>query len=418
MLSLSDVLDARQRVMEVARHTPLEYSHSFSEMTDAEVHLKLENFQRTGAFKIRGAMNRIATLSGEQQDAGVVTASAGNHAQGVALAATRAGVDSKIVMPEHAPVSKVKATERYGGEVVLHGTDYSEAQAHAHELEDEEGRTYVHAFDDPVVMAGQGTIGLEIIEDCPNVETVVVPIGGGGLIAGIATALKEKNPDVRVVGVQAEGASSVVESLQRGAIYERESVDTIADGIATRRVGDLTFEIIKDRVDEVVTVTDEEIAVALTYLLERHKALAEGAGAIPIAAVLSEAFDYAEDEVVVPACCGGNIDLNTLTTVVMRGLVATGRYLRFQTILKDQPGALVDLGEIIAEHRANITAFHHDRTSRDVAMNDARVELEVETRGPDHVEELLDALREAGYDVEIVNGYEMGVGIPSRHANH
>ncbi|MFB6123049.1 MAG: threonine ammonia-lyase [Haloferacaceae archaeon] len=418
MLSLSDVLDARPRVMEVARHTPLEYSHSFSEMTGAEVNLKLENFQRTGAFKIRGAMNRIATLSDEQQAAGVVTASAGNHAQGVALAATRAGVDSKIVMPEHAPVSKVKATERYGGEVVLHGADYSEAQAHAHELEDEEGRTYVHAFDDPVVMAGQGTIGLEIIEDCPNVETVVVPIGGGGLIAGIATALKEKNPDVRVVGVQAEGASSVVESLQQGSIYERESVDTIADGIATRRVGDLTFEVIEARVDEVVTVTDEEIAVALTYLLERHKALAEGAGAISIAAVLSEAFDYDEGEVVVPACCGGNIDLNTLTTVVMRGLVATGRYLRFQTILKDQPGALVDLGEIIAEHRANITAFHHDRTSRDVAMNDARVELEVETRGPDHVEELLAALRAEGYDVEIVNGYEMGVGIPSRHANH
>jgi threonine dehydratase len=409
MLSFEDVVDAQERVMGVARHTPMEYSYAFSEMTGADVHLKLENFQRTGAFKIRGAMNRIQTLSPDQQDAGVVTASAGNHAQGVALAATRAGVDSKIVMPEHAPVSKVKATERYGGDVVLHGEDYSEAQAEAHRIERDENRTYVHAFDDEAVMAGQGTIGLEIVEDCPEVDTVVVPIGGGGLISGIATAVKAHDPDVRVVGVQAEGASSAAESLQRGEIYEREGVDTIADGIATRRIGDRTFEVIKERVDDVVTVDDESIAIALTYLLERHKALTEGAGAISVAALLSGAMAYEEGEVVVPACCGGNIDLNVLTTVVMRGLVATGRYLRFRTILKDQPGALVELGEIIARHRANITAFHHDRTSRDVAMNDARVELEVETRGPDHIDDLLSALREAGYEVEIVNGYEMSV---------
>ncbi|WP_435069252.1 threonine ammonia-lyase [Haloplanus sp. C73] len=409
MLSHEDVLDARDRVAGVARHTPLEYSFAFSEMTGANVHLKLENFQRTGAFKIRGAINRIETLSADQQEAGVVTASAGNHAQGVALAATRAGVDSTIVMPEHAPVSKVKATERYGGEVILHGADYNEAQAEAHRIEREEGKTYVHAFDDEMVMAGQGTIGLEIVEDCPDVETVIVPIGGGGLISGIATAVKAYDPDVRVIGVQAEGASSAAESLQKGEIYERESVDTIADGIATRRIGDRTFEVIKERVDDIVTVDDESIAIALTYLLEREKALAEGAGAISLAALLSGAIEYEDDEVIVPAICGGNIDLNVLTTVVMRGLVATGRYLRFRTILKDQPGALVDLGTIIADHRANITAFHHDRTSRDVAMNDARVELEIETRGPDHVDELLSALRAEGYDVEIVNGYQMSV---------
>jgi len=409
MISYEDVLDAQSRVAGVARHTPLEYSFAFSEMTGADVYLKLENFQRTGAFKIRGAINRIETLSDEAQAAGVVTASAGNHAQGVALAATRAGVDSKIVMPEHAPVSKVKATERYGGEAILHGTDYSDAQAEAHRIEREEGRTYVHAFDDEMVMAGQGTIGLEIVEDCPDVETVIVPIGGGGLISGIATAVKAHDPDVRVIGVQAEGASSAAESLRKGEIYERESVDTIADGIATRRIGDRTFEVIRDRVDEVVTVDDESIAIALTYLLEREKALAEGAGAISLAALLSGAIEYEEGEVIVPALCGGNIDLNVLTTVVMRGLVATGRYLRFRTILKDQPGALVELGEIIADLRANITAFHHDRTSRDVAMNDARVELEVETRGPDHVDELLSALRDAGYEVEIVNGYQMSV---------
>ncbi|SDZ90761.1 threonine dehydratase [Haloplanus vescus] len=409
MISNEDVLDARERVAGVARHTPLEYSFAFSEMTGADVHLKLENFQRTGAFKIRGAINRIETLSPEQQEAGVVTASAGNHAQGVALAATRAGVDSTIVMPDHAPVSKVKATERYGGNVILHGADYNEAQAEAHRIEREEGRTYVHAFDDEMVMAGQGTIGLEIVEDCPDVETVIVPIGGGGLISGISTAVKAYDDDIRVIGVQAEGASSAAESLQKGEIYERESVDTIADGIATRRIGDRTFEVIKENVDEVVTVNDEDIAIALTYLLEREKALAEGAGAISLAALLSGAIEYEEGEVIVPAVCGGNIDLNVLTTVVMRGLVATGRYLRFRTILKDQPGALVDLGSIIADHRANITAFHHDRTSRDVAMNDARVELEVETRGPDHIDELLSALRADGYEVEIVNGYQMSV---------
>jgi len=409
MISYEDVLDARERVAGVARHTPLEYSFAFSDMTGADVYLKLENFQRTGAFKIRGAINRIETLSDEAKAAGVVTASAGNHAQGVALAATRSGVDSKIVMPEHAPVSKVKATERYGGEAILHGADYSEAQAEAHRIEREEGRTYVHAFDDEMVMAGQGTIGLEIVEDCPDVETVIVPIGGGGLISGIATAVKAHDPDIRVIGVQAEGASSAAESLRKGEIYERESVDTIADGIATRRIGDRTFEVIKEHVDEVVTVDDESIAIALTYLLEREKALAEGAGAISLAALLSGAIEYEEGETIVPALCGGNIDLNMLTTVVMRGLVATGRYLRFRTILKDQPGALVDLGTIIADLRANITAFHHDRTSRDVAMNDARVELEVETRGPEHVDELLSTLRAEGYEVEIVNGYQMSV---------
>jgi threonine dehydratase len=409
MISYEDVLDARERVAGVARHTPLEYSFAFSDMTGADVYLKLENFQRTGAFKIRGAINRIETLSDEAKAAGVVTASAGNHAQGVALAATRSGVDSKIVMPEHAPVSKVKATERYGGEAILHGADYSEAQAEAHRIEREEGRTYVHAFDDEMVMAGQGTIGLEIVEDCPDVETVIVPIGGGGLISGIATAVKAHDPDIRVIGVQAEGASSAAESLRKGEIYERESVDTIADGIATRRIGDRTFGVIREHVDEVVTVDDESIAIALTYLLEREKALAEGAGAISLAALLSGAIEYEEGETVVPALCGGNIDLNMLTTVVMRGLVATGRYLRFRTILKDQPGALVDLGTIIADLRANITAFHHDRTSRDVAMNDARVELEVETRGPDHVDELLSTLRAEGYEVEIVNGYQMSV---------
>ncbi|MGQ4554566.1 threonine ammonia-lyase [Halobellus sp. GM3] len=402
MLSLADVEAARDRIGDVARWTPLEYSHALSEMTGADVHLKLENFQRTGAFKIRGATNRIATLSEAERAAGVVTASAGNHAQGVALAATRSGVDATIVMPEHAPISKVEATERYGGRTVLYGADYDEAQAKAHEIEHEEGQTYVHAFDDDLVMAGQGTIGLEIVEDCPDVETVVVPVGGGGLISGIATAVKGLKPDVRVIGVQAEGAASLPASLSAGEIRERDAVNTIADGIATRRVGDRPFEIIRERVDEVVTVTDEEIAVALTYLLERSKTLVEGAGAVPFAALLFEAFDYEAGETVVPALCGGNIDTNQLTTVLVRGLVETGRYLKIRTVLRDRPGALEDLVEIISERRANIYAIQHDRTSRDVAMNEADVEIDIETRGRDHIEELLGALRDAGYAVEVL----------------
>jgi len=402
MLELADVLDARERVSETARRTPLDYSHTFSEMTGAEVHLKLETFQRTGSFKIRGATNRIRTLSDDERAAGVVTASAGNHAQGVALAATKSGVDSTIVMPENAPISKVKATRDYGAIVVLHGDDYNDAQAKAHEIEAEEGRTYVHAFDDETVMAGQGTIGLEIYEDLPEVDTVVVPIGGGGLIAGVATAIKAKNPDARVVGVQAEGASSAAESLRKGEVHTLDSVDTIADGIATRSVGEKTFEVIRERVDEVVTVSDSEIAVALTYLLERAKTLVEGAGAVPLAALLSGAFDYEDGEVIVPALCGGNIDMNTLTTVIMRGLVETGRYVKIRTVLKDRPGALDDLLDVISGERANIYGIQHDRTSRDIAMNAAEVELDLETRGPDHVEALLAALRGEGFDVEVL----------------
>jgi threonine dehydratase len=402
MIDISDVEAARERVAKTARHTPLEYSHTFAEMTGAEVHLKLETFQRTGAFKIRGATNRIATLDDEQRSAGVVTASAGNHAQGVALAASRMGVDATVVMPEDAPIAKVNATRSYGAEVELCGIDYDEAEARAHEIEREEGRYYLHAFDDPEVIAGQGTIGLEILADLPDVETVVVPIGGGGLISGIATALKERKPDARVVGVQAEGAASVADSLEKGERIARAGVDTIADGIATRTVGELPFEIIRERVDEIVTVTDDEIAVALTLLLERSKTLVEGAGAVPLAALLAGAIDYEEGETVVPTLCGGNIDMNTLTTVIVRGLVQTGRYLRLRTTLEDRPGALEELTEIISEHRANIYAIQHDRTSRDVAMNDAEVELDLETRGPDHVDDLVAALEERGYPIEIL----------------
>lgn len=402
MIELADILDARERVSETSRHTPLDYSHTFSDMTGASVHLKLENFQRTGSFKIRGATNRIATLTDAEKEAGVVTASAGNHAQGVALAATRNGVDSKIVMPEHAPISKIEATQRYGGQVVLHGTDYNDAQTKAREIEREENRTYVHAFDDPLVMAGQGTIGLEILDDLSTVDTVVVPIGGGGLIAGVATAVKARSPETRVVGVQSEGASSVATSLEKGEVHELDSVSTIADGIATRSVGESPFAIISERVDEVVTVSDSEIATSLTYALERSKTLVEGAGAVPLAATLNDAFEYEDGETIALLLSGGNIDMNTLTTVIMRGLVETGRYLKIRTVLKDRPGALGDLLDVISAYQANIYAIQHDRTSRNIGMDATEVELDLETRGAEHVDELLAALRDEGFDADVL----------------
>ncbi len=402
MLEFDDVVAARERVAETARKTPLAYSYTFSSMTGADVHLKKEMLQRTGAFKIRGATNRIATLPERDLDAGVVTASAGNHAQGVALAATRMGVDAVVVMPEDAPTSKVKATRAYGAEVVLHGVDYDAAAQRAREIERERGRYYLPAFDDWEVMAGQGTVGLEIVDELPEVETVVVPIGGGGLIAGVATALKGSNPDIRVVGVQAEGAASAARSVEDGERVELGSVDTVADGIATRSVGAKTFEVIQERVDEVVTVSDAEIAVAIVTLLERSKMLTEGAGAAALAALLSGQFEYDDDEVVVPALCGGNIDMNMLSTVIVHGLIETGRYLRIRTVLPDRPGALESFTDIVSEAEANIYAIQHDRTSRDVSMNDAEIEVDLETRGPDHVEALIGALEDDGYEVEVL----------------
>jgi threonine dehydratase len=382
-------------------------------MTGADVHLKQEMLQRTGSFKIRGATNRIATLSEENREAGVVTASAGNHAQGVALAATRMGVDSTVVMPEDAPISKIQATRDYGAEVILEGVDYDAAADHAHEIERAENRYYLPAFDDWEVMAGQGTIGLEILEDLPDVETVVVPIGGGGLISGIATAIKAEKPDARVVGVQAAGASSVAPSLNKGERIELDSVNTIADGIATRTTGEKTFEVIKERVDEVVTVTDAEIAVALVTLLERSKTLAEGAGVVPLAALLGEKFEFSEGETIVPTLCGGNIDMNMLTTVIMRGLVETGRYLRIRTVLPDRPGSLEGLLDIISEKEANIYGIQHDRTSRDISLDATEVEIDLEMRGHDHVTSLIAALEDAGYEIDVLEGGEGGASLLS-----
>jgi len=402
MLTLAEVERARERIADTVRQTPIDRSRTFSRMTGAAVSCKLETLQRTGSFKIRGAANRIATLTDPERAAGVVAASAGNHAQGVALAARQAGIDATIVMPVDAPISKIDATRGYDAEVVLDGEDYDEAAERAREIEAEIGATFVHAFDDRAVMAGQGTLGLEIVEDVPDVETVVVPIGGGGLISGVATAIEETAPDVRVVGVQAEGASSVARSLKKGEIVASDSANTIADGIAVRAVGEGPFDVIQQRVDEVVTVDDEAIAKAVALLLERSKLLVEGAGAVPLAALLEGTFDYAEGEEIVLPLCGGNIDLNLLTTVIMRGLVERGRYTRIRTELEDRPGALENLLDVVASSHANIFAIRHDRTAQDLAIDATEVEIDLETRGVDHAAALCDAIEAAGYPLEIL----------------
>jgi len=401
MLSLSDIEAARDRVSDVALETALGYQRNFSRMTGADVQVKFENSQRTGSFKIRGATNRIRKLTEEERADGVITASAGNHAQGVALAARHSDVDALIVMPEFAPISKVNATRSYGAEVELYGEDYADAQARAHELGDQSDRTYVHAYEDRDVQAGQGTIGLEIVDQCPEVDTVVVPIGGGGLISGIATAVKGRKPDTRVIGVQAEGAATVANSLDKGATEELDSVDTIADGIATGAVGEHTLPIIDERVDEIVMVDDSQIASAMVLLLERAKTLVEGAGAVPIAALMENKFDYEEDETIVPVLSGGNIDLNLLTTVLSRGLVDRGRFVKLRTVMKDRPGALEEFLDIVADSGANIYEINHDRARQSFAIDATEIEIDLETRGHEHVDEILSELRAAGFQVEV-----------------
>jgi threonine dehydratase len=402
MLTLADVERARERIADTVRQTPTDRSRTFSRMSGASVTCKLENLQRTGSFKLRGATNRIAQLTDRERAAGVVAASAGNHAQGVALAARQAGVDATIVMPVDAPISKIDATRGYDADVVLEGEDYDGAAERARAIEADTGATFVHAFDDEAVMAGQGTLGLEILEDVPELETIVVPIGGGGLVSGVATAIGERKPGVRVVGVQAEGAASVSQSLEAGEVVRRDSVDTIADGIAVRGVGAAPFEVIAERVDEVVTVDDEAIAKAVALLLERSKLLVEGAGAVPLAALLEGAFEYDDGEEIVLPLCGGNIDLNLLTTVIMRGLVERGRYIRIRTELEDRPGALGDFLDVVSQHHANIFAIRHDRTPQDLAITDTEVEIDLETRGAEHAATLCDAIEAAGYPLDIL----------------
>lgn len=397
--TLADVEAARKRLAGVVHHTPVTPSSTFSELSGAEVWLKLENLQRTGSFKIRGAYNKIQSLSPEERAKGVVAASAGNHAQGVALGAKLAGIPATIVMPERASLAKAEAVRGYGAELLLEGRDYNEAEAKARAIGDDRGMAFVHAFNDPAVMAGQGTLGLEILEDLPDASTVLIPVGGGGLIGGISIAIKAKRPDVRIVGVEPTGAAKLPDSLRKGSVQTLASVATIADGLATRRVGDIPFEAIRAHNVEHVQVDDDDIALAILMLIERAKTVVEPAGAVGLAALLANKVQVAKGEKVVVLLSGGNMDVTLLDVVLQRGLAQTGRVLRLRTILEDRPGALRDLLTLIASLGANVESIEHDRTRRDVAVGKAVVLLRLDTRGAEHCQHVLAALAEKGYAV-------------------
>jgi threonine dehydratase len=397
ILALQDILDARERIGDAIYKTPCARSEMLSRMTGQSVFLKLENLQMTGSFKERGALNKIATLTSEEAKRGVVAASAGNHAQGVAYHATQRGIRAVIVMPLTTPLVKVTATRGFGAEVVLHGGNYDEACAEATRLCDAQGMTFIHPFDDPLVMAGQGTIGLELLEQVDGLEAVIVPIGGGGLIGGIACAVKETNPNVRVIGVQTARLPSMLEARQAHHPVTLEAATTIADGIAVRRAGEVTFPVVDQYVDEIVTVSEDEIASSILTLLEREKTLAEGAGATALAALLQKRPRLPAGVRTAVLVCGGNIDVTLLSRIIERGLVQDGRLIRLRIHLLDKPGALADLTQLIAKYRANIVDTLHNRAYYGVNLGDTVIDITMETRGREQVEELLAALTAEGY---------------------
>ncbi|HXS13485.1 MAG TPA: threonine ammonia-lyase [Acidobacteriaceae bacterium] len=396
-LTLADIKQARERLNGAIYRTPCARSETLSRQTGQSIFLKLENLQMTGSFKERGALNKIATLTPREAERGVIAASAGNHAQGVAHHATQRGIRSVIVMPLATPLVKVQATRGFGAEVVLHGANYDEACEEATRRCQAEGMTFIHPFDDPLVMAGQGTIGLELLEQIENLEAVVVPIGGGGLIGGIACAVKESKPDVRVIGVQTARLPSMKEALLAHHPVTLEPATTIADGIAVRRAGEVTFPVVERYVDEIVTVNEDEIAAAILTLLEREKTLAEGAGAVGLAAVLQRRTSLPAFTRTAVIVGGGNIDVTLLSRIIERGLVQDGRLIRLRIHLLDRPGALAELTQIIAAHRANIVDTLHNRAYYGVNLGDTVIDITMETRGREQVEELLAALTTAGY---------------------
>ncbi|MFE9098664.1 threonine ammonia-lyase [Streptomyces sp. NPDC007264] len=396
-VTLDDVRGAQKMLAGVARVTAMEGSRYLSRLVGTPVHLKCENLQRTGSFKLRGAYVRIAGLLPEERAAGVVAASAGNHAQGVALASTLLGVHSTVFMPKGAPLPKISATREYGADVRLHGQVVDETLAAAQRYAADTGAVFIHPFDHPDIIAGQGTVGLEILEQCPEVRTIVVGVGGGGLIAGIATAVKALRPDVRVVGVQAEGAAAYPPSLAAGRPVPVENPVTMADGIRVGRPGDVPFRIVRDLVDEIRTVSEDALSTALLLCLERAKLVVEPAGASPVAALLGGPGTL--EGPVVAVLSGGNVDPVLLQRVLRHGMAAQGRYLAVRLRLTDRPGALATLLGVLTLVDANVLDVSHVRTDPRLGLTEAEVELHLETKGPEHCAEVGRALRDAGYTV-------------------
>jgi threonine dehydratase len=398
-LTIADIEAARARIQSSIYVTPCAHSETFSRLCGNKIYFKLENLQMTGSFKERGALNKILTLTPAERAAGVIAASAGNHGQGVSYHATRQGIRARVFMPEAAPLSKVSATRGYGAEVVLCGESYDDAYQAARVRCTADGATFVHPFDDEAVIAGQGTIGLELIEQNPYLEAVIVPVGGGGLIAGIACAMKETNPRIKVFGVETSRLPSMMAALSSGSPLVLPAAQTIADGIAVRRAGDITLPLVKRYVDDIFTVDEEEIANAILLLLEREKTVAEGAGAAAVAAVLQRKTPLQGRKIAV-VVSGGNIDVNMLSRIIERGLVKDGRLVRLRVRVPDHPGSLHRLTGLVAVHRANILEIQHDRAYFGVHLGETAVDLTLETRGPDHIEELKLALGAASYPFE------------------
>ena len=399
-IALKDIMRASERLKPILHHTELDLSSTFSAMTGGNIYLKCENRQKTGSFKIRGASNKIAALVERGEVSSVVASSAGNHAQGVAYAAKKFGIPATIVMPQAAPIAKVQATEGYGARVVLAGDCYDAAYTRAREICDSEGATFLHPYNDPEVIAGQGTLGLEILGDLPYVDIIVVPAGGGGLLAGVAAAVKQINPRVQVYGVQAEGADAIARSFKEKKLVCTDSAATIADGIAVKAPGDITVELINRYADGVVTVSDAEIANAILLLMERCKQIVEPAGATPLAAVLSGKIDV-KGRRVVCVMSGGNIDVSFIQSIIERGLVARHRRIRFTVTLLDRPGSLVQLLNVIADSGANILAVEHDKLNLSLNPNETNVHIACEVGGREHGEAVLDALRSRDFRVEL-----------------
>lgn len=401
---LTDILEARERIRAGIVMTPVVPAMALRDRLPCEVHIKLENTQRTGSFKDRGALNRLLDLSEDEKKRGVVTASAGNHAQAVAYHGARLGVPVEVVMPENTPLVKVANTRGFGAGVRFHGATLSDAMIEARRLEKEEQRVLVHAFDDDRVIGGQGTIGLELLEQLPQLTAVIVPIGGGGMISGIATAIKEQRPDVRIFGVEASAAASALASRNAGKVVHIETTETIADGIAVKRVGDRTFPIIEKYVDAIVEVDEPQIAGAVHHLLERQKVLAEGAAATPLAALLNGQLPLRENDVTVMVLSGGNIDVNLVGRIINRGLVNDGRLARLAVTVHDRPGSLAKVTRLVAEEGANVLELSHSRAFAEISVRDVEIVIQLETRGRDHVQSVISRLEKDGVVVNVDPG--------------
>lgn len=403
MPTTADILAARERICDAVALTPCIPALGLGDRLPCRTYLKLENLQRTGSFKDRGALNRILSLSEEECARGVVTASAGNHAQAVAYHAGRLAIPATVVMPEHTPLIKVSNTRRYGARIFLRGATLSDAMTEALRLGDEDQLVLIHAYDDERVIAGQGTVGLELVEQVPDLTTVLVPLGGGGLISGIALAIKEAKPEVRIIGVEAASAASALASREAGHLVGIEITDTIADGIATKQVGELTFPIIQDVVDDIVVVTEEEIGSAVHLLLERQKIVAEGAGSVGLAAILGGHVALSDEDVAVIVVSGGNIDVTMIERIVDRGLVNDGRLARLKITVPDRPGALARLTQIVAECGANVVEIAHQRAFADISVGEVEIVVHLETRGRQQIEDIKRRFAAAGRLVKEVH---------------